>query len=212
MNLKAPCKPMGEGESGLRAALGLKNRQTDVKDRTTTRRTLNSDRTVVCLCHPSRDRQTQSDAAKFARPRFVGAVEPIKNVGQIFCRNSDSGVSKFRHGEVVASVERNEDRSARWRVLHSIVDQDQKKAMQSMNIALHDQRGVRDIVLEPDLFRCRQNPAVAACFSEAVRYINWHVQERLDAGIGTSQQHELLDERRGFLQFLQDLALRLAIL
>ena len=76
--------------------LGGKQRQSQFERRTLTGGALNPNRPAMRFGDPARNGQTQSHPAKFSRACFVGAIETIKDVGQVFGGNSNSSVSKFR--------------------------------------------------------------------------------------------------------------------
>jgi hypothetical protein len=101
----------------------------------------------VRLRNPSRDREAQSHAAKVAGPRFIGAIEAIKNVRQIARAYADSSVAKFCNSGAIVLREANENRPFCWGVLHSVINQNEEEAMQGVRIAL-DEKFLRIYIFE----------------------------------------------------------------
>src|SRR5215831_18950572 len=99
------CQPGLERQNRPEVRLALKKRQTHTKDRPRTRSTLNFDRTSMRFGNPPRDREAQSNTAILSRPGFVGTVEAIKYIRQIFCANANSGIPKLCNARVIAALE-----------------------------------------------------------------------------------------------------------
>src|SRR5215469_8712397 len=99
------CQPGLERQNRPEVRLSLKKRQTHTKDRPRARSTLNLDRTSMRFGNPSGDREAQPNTAILSRPGFVGAVEAIKYIRQIFCANANPGIAKLCNGRVIAALE-----------------------------------------------------------------------------------------------------------
>src|SRR5580692_7120878 len=88
----------------------------------------------VHLHDPFRDRQAQARTSLFARPSLVCSPESVKDVSQVRFRNSESRIRDRDDRESVMRLQLDPDGTAIWRVLLSIVDQDEQGSAEGVAV------------------------------------------------------------------------------
>src|SRR5215469_18439384 len=71
--------------------------------------------------------KSQSTTSRFARFRTRGAVEPFKNVRQVFAGNPHSLVMEGDSRSAIILFQSNVDRGVLGRILDSVIQEDQKQ-------------------------------------------------------------------------------------
>src|SRR5258708_39709106 len=104
-------------------ATGLRHRKADSERGPLAHYALGFQAGVMALGDPFRDCQAQAGAPRIAIPGLVGAIETLEDVRQRRIRNSDSCVAHRNRSTRWIGAYRYRYPSARWRVLHRIIEQ-----------------------------------------------------------------------------------------
>src|ERR1700692_1036936 len=72
--------------------------QANLKNRPAPRRALHFNRSGVDLGNPAADGEPQPDTTRFARARFIGAIESLKHIWQIRLGDANPRVAHLRDG------------------------------------------------------------------------------------------------------------------
>ena len=121
--------------------------------------------------NPFGDRQSEACAARFARSRLVGTIEPVEDERLIPLGYADAGILNLDDHVLDRPLELDANAAAAWRVLDRVVDQDQEKPLKRAGVPGDRNRPVRDDPLEVKLLRLRQGLTSAAGLGHQSGYV-----------------------------------------
>ena len=81
------------------------------------------------LRDPAANGEAKSGSSRFAGTDAIDSIEAIENVGDIRRGNTDSGIPNFNGSKLLVPFQANVDFSAARRVLHRIIQHNQKKLL-----------------------------------------------------------------------------------